>query len=267
MSKTKTLRPVRPNKGIEMQYRKKLMRLIDDMQKSVLYWTGAEYRKFEDEIIAQDALPSNALIREVRQRAAQWTKEFRSRAKDIANWFIKANYDYTYTSFRASLGGSSGDDDSFNRRNNKDTSEHMRDTLSAFIHENVSLIRSIPEKYFTEVEGVVMRSVINNRDLAQLTNDLQHRYSVTRNRAILIARDQNNKATEQINRTRQLDLGIRQGIWVHSAGVNEPRESHVRANGKVFDLDKGLLVDGEYIFPGEQINCHCTYRPIIQGFD
>lgn len=36
-----TLRPIRPNKGIEMAYRKKLMKLIDEMQNSVKYWIEA----------------------------------------------------------------------------------------------------------------------------------------------------------------------------------------------------------------------------------
>ena len=143
----------------------------------------------------------------------------------------------------------------------------MQNTMQSFIHENVNLIKSIPEKYFTEVEGLVMRSVRSGRDLEYLTDELEHRYSITRRRAILIARDQNNKATEQMNRTRQMDLGIKRGIWRHASGVKEPRHSHEQANGKIFDLDKGLYIDGENIWPGEMINCHCYCEPIIEEFE
>jgi hypothetical protein len=42
----------------------------------------------------------------------------------------------------------------------------MNNALQATIAENVVLIRSIPEKYFTEVEGLVMRSVARGRELS-----------------------------------------------------------------------------------------------------
>ena len=51
----------------------------------------------------------------------------------------------------------------------------MENVMKSFIHENVNLIKSIPEKYFTEVEGMVMRSVRSGRDLAYLSDELEHR--------------------------------------------------------------------------------------------
>lgn len=52
-----TIKPIIPNKGIELWYRKQLIKLIDDMQHS------AEYKKQLPEI-AQDALPANFNRRE-----------------------------------------------------------------------------------------------------------------------------------------------------------------------------------------------------------
>lgn len=86
----------------------------------------------------------------------------------------------------------------------------MNNALQATIAENVGLIRSIPEKYFTEVEGLVMRSVARGRDLSYLTDELQKRYGITRRRAAFIARDQNNKATSVVQSARQQALGITQ---------------------------------------------------------
>ena len=99
----------------------------------------------------------------------------------------------------------------------------MNNALQATITENVGLIRSIPERYFTEVEGLVMRSVARGRDLSYLTDELQKRYGITRRRAALIARDQNNKATSVMQAARQKSLGITQGIWRHSHAGKEPR--------------------------------------------
>ena len=35
--------------------------------------------------------------------------------------------------------------------------------------------------------------------------------------------------------------------------------------GKEFDIEKGCLIDGEYIQPGEEPNCGCTSEAIIPG--
>ena len=130
---------------------------------------------------------------------------------------------------------------------------------------HVGLIRSIPEKYFNEVEGLVMRSVARGRDLSYLTDELQKRYGITRRRAALIARDQNNKATSVMQAARQQSLGVTQGVWKHSHAGKEPRPSHVKADGKVFELSKGMYLDGKWVMPGEEINCRCTWSPVIPG--
>ena len=50
----KTLRPVRPNAGIEAAYRQRLESLIDEMHKSITWWLTAAYRANTPEM-AQDA--------------------------------------------------------------------------------------------------------------------------------------------------------------------------------------------------------------------
>ncbi|WP_235996141.1 MULTISPECIES: phage minor head protein [Burkholderia] len=139
--------------------------------------------------------------------------------------------------------------------------------MQASIQQNVSLIRSIQSEYATEVEGIVMRSVTAGRDLKYLTDQLQERYGITRRRATFIATDQNNKATAQMARARQLGMGITKARWLHLGGGKNPRHSHVAVHGKIFDLSKGLEIDGEYIFPGEEPNCGCVAAPIIPGVD
>lgn len=266
-----TLRPIRPNKGIEMAYRKKLMKLIDEMQNSVKYWIESEYKRQEPVIMADDATPADAMARALRKRFTQWQRNFRREARKLAEWFARSNYKYTENAFKSSW--KSYKEQKF-RQKFEDAgftfdlkmTPAMQNVMKSFIHENVNLIKSIPEKYFTEVEGMVMRSVRSGRDLAYLSDELEQRYGITRRRAVLIARDQNNKATSQMSRQRQQDLGITQAIWKHAGGVKEPRHSHEVADGKIFDLDKGLYVDGKWIFPGEEINCHCYARPIIKEF-
>jgi uncharacterized protein with gpF-like domain len=146
----------------------------------------------------------------------------------------------------------------------------MRDVIDASVHENVSLIKSIPERYLTQVEGLVMRGVQNGRDLHTISEGLQKELGVTRRRAALIARDQSNKVNASLTRARQLELGIDTAVWVHSGGGRHPRVSHLKAGrDKVqYDVKKGWY-DPEvqrHILPGELINCHCVGRPVIKGF-
>jgi SPP1 gp7 family putative phage head morphogenesis protein len=103
--------------------------------------------------------------------------------------------------------------------------------------------------------------------MGQLSKALQHRYGVTQLRAALIARDQTAKATSTLQAARQKQIGITEGIWKHSHAGKVPRPSHLEANGKRFDLSKGMYLDGKWVMPGEEINCHCTWNAVIPGLD
>ena len=140
--------------------------------------------------------------------------------------------------------------------------------LQSIIVENVNLIKSIPQHYLTEVQGLVQRSVQNGRDLGYLTEELQKRYGITKRRAATIARDQNDKATESLSRARLQSLGVTKGIWMHTSAGKTYRHTHVEMNGKEFDLSTGLYDSavGREIFPGELVNCRCTFRPLLPEY-
>lgn len=229
------------------------------MQASVVYWLSANYRA-SGAAVAMDASPAVMMRNAMQKLAKRWTRRFDDMAQKLADRFANdamKNADASLaTAFK-----DAGFTVEF-----KMTSQ-MNNALQATIAENVGLIRSIPEKYFTEVEGLVMRSVARGRDLGYLTDELQKRYGITRRRAALIARDQNAKATSVMQSARQRSLGITHGIWRHSHAGKEPRQSHVKSDGKKFDLSKGLMIDGKLTFPGQEINCRCTWSAVLPGLD
>lgn len=229
------------------------------MQASVVYWLSANYRA-SGAAVAMDASPAVVMRNAMQKLAKRWTRRFDDMAQKLADRFANdamKNADVSLaTAFK-----DAGFTVEF-----KMTSQ-MNNALQATIAENVGLIRSIPEKYFTEVEGLVMRSVARGRDLGYLTDELQKRYGITRRRAALIARDQNAKATSVMQSARQRSLGITHGIWRHSHAGKEPRQSHVKSDGKKFELSKGLMIDGKLTFPGQEINCRCTWSPVLLGLD
>lgn len=259
----KTFKPVHPAISLEIEYRRKIECLIDAMNKSVLYWLRASFKANEPEVtaLAQDALPATVLRKAVRKLARRWQRDFNTAAWDLGNWFGRRVYQRSTRTLHKILkqGGWTVD---------LKLSAAQRDILHASINENVSLIKSIPSQYFTQVEGMVMRSVTTGRDLHQLTTDLQRNFRVTRRRAELIARDQNNKVNSSLQRARQIELGIEKAVWVHSGGGKHPRPTHVRQNGKEFDIVQGWYdpTERKYIHPGQLINCRCVSRSVIPGF-
>lgn len=256
-TKPATLRQIRPNAGIRAWYQKRLDEAIDDMQNSVVYWLKAAYR---DTPFAQDANPATVMRDAMRRLTQRWERHFDKMADDLAKKFADKSLKTSDASLRTAMGD-------MGMMVQFTMNETMRTAYQGVINENINLIRSIPEQYLTQVETMVMQSVQRGRDLSTLTQDLQSRYGITKRRAALIARDQNNKATSVMTSARQQSLGVTHGIWRHSHAGAEPRKSHVAADGKQFELAKGMYIDGEWLLPGEAINCRCTWSPVIPGFD
>jgi len=252
------LRGVRANARAEAIFRKKLLRLVDDMNQSLLYWLSAAYNEFRSEM-ALDASPLATLQKKMNELAKRWLKNFRVGAEKLAEWHTKSTLNYTDADMKAML-----KDAGFTVQ--MQITPAMQTAYDAVIAEQVGLITNMSTQQLAQIETLVMQSVQSGRDLATLTDALENQFGITRRRAKLIARDQNNKATQTLTRTRQQELGLRQSIWRHSHAGKVPRPSHVKADGKTYDLDKGMFLDGKWTFPGIEINCRCFSTPIIPGF-
>jgi uncharacterized protein with gpF-like domain len=267
------LKPIHPNAGIEVWLRKRLLREIEAMDQSVRWWLGAAYRSQEGRIdatanppaksyvvVAADARPADYLERVMAALRRRWGKRWDALGEEIAEKFARRAGATVDDAVEAALRGA-------DMRVSLQISKAQRDQLAATVNENVALIRTIPEQYLGAVEGHVMRSVLAGRDLQGLNRDIKATYGVTTRRARLIARDQNNKATAYFTKTRQLELGIEQAVWVHSGAGKTPRPSHVKAGRErvVYNVAEGWLdpAINKRIWPGTEINCRCTSRSII----
>lgn len=252
--------PVRASAALTADYRKRLLRLVDAMSRSVLHWLVASYRANLPEMAA-DASPARTLTARTAALRRRWERNFARLADDLARHFAETAARRSDLALKNSL-RRSGFAVEFKM------TRAMNDVLQATVAENVSLIKSIPEKYFTQIEGDVMRSVQAGRDLHSLTEALTKQHGVARRRAELISRDQNNKASAALARVRYGELGIRKARWLHSGGGKEPRPTHVRASeqGTVFDLDEGWYDPAvkKHVLPGELISCRCVAVPILE---
>jgi len=257
---------MRPNAGLAAMYQKKLDALVDAMQRSIIYWTRAAYNRRPPENLAADedytGAPAVVMRRVMKRLATKWQKQFDMASVDLANYFSKAVADRSDRQLASAL-RKEGISVRFQ------PTRAMNDVIQAQVGQNVNLIKSIPEQHFTQIEGMVLRSVAAGRDIGNLTKELEKQFGVTKRRAALIAHTQNNLATATMQRTRYIELGINEAIWCHSHAGAKPRPSHVKAGAEKlrYNVDKGALIDDEYILPGQLINCRCFAKPIIPGFE
>ncbi|HWH86171.1 MAG TPA: phage minor head protein [Pseudomonas sp.] len=252
------VRPPAPNAGLRAKYAAKMKKLNERMTASVQWWISSTYRARESEVVG-DASPAAEAMKEIARLARQWGYEYGQQAASIAKWFVSTADTTTTSSLFSSL------------RQAVPTvkpkmTRRTQNILTAMTTENVGLIKSIPSKYFEQIEGAVMRAMANGRDLETLKKEILALGESTDKRAEFIARDQVNKATSVINRARQRDLGITKAVWMHMRGGKHPRHSHVEADGKEFELAKGMYLDGKWIQPGEEPNCGCQAGPVLPEF-
>ena len=254
----KTLRPTHPNAGAAAWYRRKLEAEVQAMHKSLLWWIEAQYKSGG---FAMDAGETNAerLQRELERLRAHWQQHFDSLGERLAKMFARKVMGYTDYNAKTAL-------QALGLTVGMTMTDAMRQAYQGVIGEQVGLIRSIAGQHLDNVQRLVMESVSRGRDLHYLSKELRARYGITKRRAALIARDQNNKATATLQAARQLEMGITHGIWRHSHAGKEPRPSHVKVDGEKFDLRKGLFLDGEWTLPGQQINCRCWYSPVLPAY-
>lgn len=259
----KTLTPVQPSAPNRIKYQRQIDALVDDMAASLAYWVAASYRANPPATIelAQDSA-ATILQAAFDKLAARWLKRFDELAPKMADWFVGSTKTRVDRFMKSDLRRAG-----FTVRFKM--TKAMYDAYDAVFDENVTLIKSIGEQHLTNVRIAIMQSVQNGRDLGYLTGELEKRTGITKRRAALIAKDQNNKATAVMVRTRALEAGITQAKWLHSAGGKEPRPEHVAFSGKVYDIAKGHdFENGEgIVWPGTAISCRCVSVPIVPGFD
>ncbi|MDE2442457.1 MAG: phage head morphogenesis protein, partial [Betaproteobacteria bacterium] len=224
----------------------------------VVYWVLASYRAHPP-VIAMDEAPIRSFQRMFRKVRNRWLRNFDTLAEKMAIYFATSASDRVDGALSSMLR-----EHDFAVKFK--TTQAQREAVQATLAENVGLIKSIPERYLGDVEGLVMRSFQAGRDIGFLSKALQQNYGVTKRRAALIARSQNNMATATFTRIRQSELGITKAKWLHSAGGKTPRPEHVAMSGKLYDVEKGAYLEGVWTWPGREINCRCVSVPVIEGF-
>ncbi len=256
--------PLNYNAAIQLRYERQLERLVNEMvestkKKITRLFNGEPAQEFfaEDASISSQArILTNALT-------SQFTELFKKKSRPLAEQMVGDTNKVAKSNLHQSLKDLSG---GLTIKTDIMTGP-LRDVMKATVSENVSLIRSIPKQYMTQVEGAVMRSISQGNGLQDLIPFLEKQGEITKRRAKNIALDQTRKAYNGINKGRMEALGVEEYEWLHSGGGQHPREEHIAMSGNIYRLDDPPVIDsktGERGIPGQAINCKCRMRPVIR---
>jgi SPP1 gp7 family putative phage head morphogenesis protein len=133
----------------------------------------------------------------------------------------------------------------------------LQKLLDDRIVENVKLIKSIPQQYFTRVRVAITQGRKKDDTAFSIKKDLKEIGQITENRAKLIARDQVSKTNSALNEFRQQDIGVTHYTW-RTSGDERVREEHKANNGKKFAWASPPSKTGH---PGHDVQCRCIPDP------
>lgn len=262
------LEGVKPNGAIGNNYRARISKMTRAMLNDVVSAVLALYKKNQSEItgIVGDSVIDD-LYNLITLKMGEWEMLFRIHTPKMAKEFVNKvdkniNYQFMRNAFPLK-GMLPTKYEEFKIEISQDT-KNLILAKEAAIKDNVALITNMTQDASKKIHSAVMEASSRGRDTKYLREQLMKIENMTKNRAKLIAEDQLGKVTSILDTTKQVNLGIEENIWKHSRAGKEPRQSHVAANGKVYKLSQGCLIDGEHIYPGQKINCRCYSSPVLK---
>lgn len=244
-------RPVKAPKNPEVKYRKQLsalsLRLIEDTKKNIvplLVQLEPEYVNDGYAVTLEQAFDN------LRRSYAGISTQARMVSSGFVTNTNEINKNRFYKAVESAIGVN---------LNTIVQNEGLEDILVATTRENVSLIKSIPDEYFKKLETIVFTNTTQGSTAGSMIKQITDLGHSTTKRAKLIARDQTSKLNSALSQQRQQNLGVEEYIWV-TADDGRVRDSHKRNNGKKFRWDDPPKNTGH---PGNDIQCRCVARPII----
>lgn len=251
-NKEKTVQGVTNPKSPEVKYRKQLLELTRKLKQEVDDQVIPILKTLEPEYV-NDAYART--LQEVFDRLRDRFKDIGTNARIVANDFVQNTNNTNKQRFYKAMENAVGVDLQSIIQN-----EGLEETLVATTRQNVSLIKSIPDEYFKNIETIVFTNTTQGSKSSSIIRQIQKLNNSTEKRARLIARDQTSKLNSALSQQRQQNLGVEEYIW-RTAGDERVRDNHRSKNGKIFKWSDPPKDTGH---PGEDIQCRCVAQPIIK---
>ena len=154
-------------------------------------------------------------------------------------------------------------------------------TVLADLEHSVWELPEVNPQNFETFYDMALRSIASGGDLHLFSTAIMamNIEGLTGQRAAQISMHLWFRVKEMIDRERKVDLGITQARWVYSNApcmVNPAKPTpadlkrnaaHKAANGMLYAIADGLMLNGKRSWPGRERGCRCTSRSLIPGLD
>ena len=274
--RAKALRALESNRGLAIAAGKRIRAIVNQFEKSYkkeALKIAAKYCKNEVQDAAISVVPSELEIA-LAALAAKQSMGLGSNAKQVSRWYC-----------RQLLRNISADQKRALKKAGISTAwlkqkwtvqivrgQYVAPSVAAKIPEqveaNAALITKLCERSAQKVQNAIAEGISKGYNLSRLTEKINSLENMDEARAARVALDQSCKLNQFIQVENSKALGVKEGIWVHVPGQYESRASHMKMNGKKFDLEKGMYDPDveDYIQPGELPYCRCCFKAILPGF-
>lgn len=274
--RAKALRALESNRGLAIAAGKRIRAIVNQFEKAYkkeALKIAAKYCKNEVQDAAISVVPSELEIA-LAALAAKQSMGMGSNAKQVSRWYC-----------RQLLRNISADQKRALKKAGISTAwlkqkwtvqivrgQYVAPSVAAKIPEqveaNAALITKLCERSAQKVQNAIAEGISRGYNLSRLTEKINSLENMDEARAARVALDQSCKLNQFIQVENSKALGVKEGIWVHVPGQYESRASHMKMNGKKFDLEKGMYDPDvkDYVQPGELPYCRCCFKAILPGF-
>ena len=159
--------------------------------------------------------------------------------------------------------------------------ENLDETVKALIHKQTSLIKSIPDEFFKQIEHEIYTGITNGDRYETIakrikgTKDISSVFGKLDNRVKFIARNEVENINAILVKKRSEKIGIKKFKWQtardervrgNPAGkYPDSKCSHYKLDGEIFEWKKGAKCGSKTIWPGTDFNCRCVAINMIEG--
>lgn len=149
-----------------------------------------------------------------------------------------------------------------------DLTPEQRKQISSEWQNNMKLyIKDFTEKEIKTLRSDVQETIFSGKRYETMVKTIQKSYGVSQNKAKFLARQETSLLMTKFKETRYVAAGVKKYKWgcVVGSGKHPVRPMHKALEGKVFSWDNPPVTNdkGAKNNPGQDYNCRCFARPIV----
>lgn len=274
--RAKALRALESNRGLAIAAGKRIRAIVNQFEKAYkkeALRIAAKYCKNEVQDAAISVVPSELEIA-LAKLAAKQSMGLGSNAKQVSRWYCRQLLRNISADQKRAL-KKAGISTAWLKQKwtvqivrGQYVAPSVAKKLPEQVEANAALITKLCERSAQKVQNAIAEGISKGYNLSRLTEKINSLENMDEARAARVALDQSCKLNQFIQVENSKALGVKEGIWVHVPGQYESRASHMKMNGKKFDLEKGMYDPDveDYVQPGELPYCRCCFKAILPGF-